>query len=153
MPGLRKIRPQPQRFLEFRNGCGGLVRIQQDAAEIEPAIGIVRLEAHGFFAVRNRSGTRYPAGLAVSPDGARLYVAENLADSLAVVDLASGRVVDRLPTERYPYGVAVAPNGTVWLPVNQCGGHQGGAVSTDNDTTWHEFIVTGSVAPRGSHHL
>ena len=42
--------------------------------------------------------------------------------------------------------VHVAPNGTVWLPVNQCGGHQGGAVSTDNDTTWHEFIVTGSVS-------
>ena len=58
-----------------------------------------------------RSGTRYPAGLALSPDGARLYVAENLADSLAVVDLATGWVVSRHATERYPYGVAVAPNG------------------------------------------
>src|SRR5690349_4685625 len=29
------------------------------------------------------AGTRYPAGLTVSPDGARLYVAENVADSLA----------------------------------------------------------------------
>src|SRR5437870_1593049 len=40
--------------------------------------------------------------------------------------------------------VHVAPNGTVWLPVNQCGGKQGGAVSTDGGTTWGEFIVTGS---------
>ncbi len=40
--------------------------------------------------------------------------------------------------------VHVAPNGTVWLPVNQCGGKQGGAVSTDGGTTWSEFIVTGS---------
>ena len=35
-------------------------------------------------------GTRYPAQLAFSPDGERLYVAENLADSLAVIDMASG---------------------------------------------------------------
>ena len=61
-----------------------------------------------------KDGTRYPAGIAISPDGRTLYAAENLGDSLAVVDLASGRVVQRLPTERYPYGVAVAPDGTVY---------------------------------------
>ncbi|HVT39918.1 MAG TPA: bifunctional YncE family protein/alkaline phosphatase family protein [Gemmatimonadaceae bacterium] len=60
-------------------------------------------------------GTRYPAGLAPSPDGRFLYVAENLADSLAVIDLASGRVVQRLATERWPYGVAVAPDGAVYV--------------------------------------
>jgi len=42
--------------------------------------------------------------------------------------------------------VHVAPDGTVWLPVNQCGGAQGGAVSTDGGTTWQEFIVTGSIS-------
>jgi len=62
-----------------------------------------------------KSGTRYPAGIGVSPDGRRLYVAENLADSLAVVDVATGRVLRRYPTERYPYGVAVAPDGTVFV--------------------------------------
>src|SRR5216117_1784526 len=40
--------------------------------------------------------------------------------------------------------VHVAPNGTVWLPVNHCGGEQGGALSTDGGTTWNEFLVTGS---------
>lgn len=64
---------------------------------------------------RNRDGTRYPAGLALSPDGASLYVAENLADSLAVVDLATGRVMQRLATGRYPYGVAVTPTGAVYV--------------------------------------
>jgi YVTN family beta-propeller protein len=68
-----------------------------------------------------RSGTRYPAGLAVSPDGTRLYVAENLADSLAVIDLGTGAVLARHATERYPYGVAVAPNGDVY--VSAWGGH------------------------------
>ena len=63
---------------------------------------------------RGKSGTRYPAGIAISPDGRTLYAAENLGDSLAVVDLAERRVVQRLGTERYPYGVAVAPDGTVY---------------------------------------
>jgi hypothetical protein len=42
--------------------------------------------------------------------------------------------------------VHVAPDGTVWLPVNQCAGKQGGAVSTNGGTTWTEFIVTGSAS-------
>ncbi|HEY8832879.1 MAG TPA: SMP-30/gluconolactonase/LRE family protein, partial [Gemmatimonadaceae bacterium] len=60
-------------------------------------------------------GSRYPAGIAISPDGRTLYVAENLGDSLAVIDLAQRRVVQRLGTELYPYGVAVAPDGTVYV--------------------------------------
>ena len=63
---------------------------------------------------KEKDGTRYPAGIAISPDGRTLYAAENLGDSLAVVDLAERRVVQRLSTERYPYGVAVAPDGTVY---------------------------------------
>ena len=63
----------------------------------------------------NRSGTSYPAGIGVSGDGKRLYVAENLFDSLAVIDVASKRVVQRFATERYPYGVAVAPDGRVFV--------------------------------------
>jgi YVTN family beta-propeller protein len=60
-------------------------------------------------------GTRYPAGIAVSPGGRWLYVAENLADSLAVVDLATGRVTQRLATERYPYGVVATGDGRVYV--------------------------------------
>ncbi len=60
-------------------------------------------------------GTRYPAGLAVSPDGRHLYVAENLADSLAVVDLARGRVVQSLATGPYPYGVVVDAGGRAYV--------------------------------------
>ena len=64
---------------------------------------------------RARSGTSYPADIVPSRDGHFLYAAENLADSLAVIDLASGQVVERLATGRYPYGVAVAPNGNVYV--------------------------------------
>jgi YVTN family beta-propeller protein len=61
------------------------------------------------------SGTRYPAGIAISNDGRTLYAAENLADSLAVIDLASRRVVQRLATEKYPYGVTVGRDGRVYV--------------------------------------
>ncbi len=64
---------------------------------------------------RDSSGTRYPAGIGLSPDGKRLYVAENLADSLAVVDLTTGKVMQRFATERYPYGVVVAKDGSVYV--------------------------------------
>jgi PKD repeat protein len=40
--------------------------------------------------------------------------------------------------------VHVAPDGTAWLPVKDCAGKQGGALSTDGGTTWNEFIATGS---------
>ena len=46
-----------------------------------------------------RDGTRFPAGIAFSPDGKRMFVAENLADTLAVVDVESKSVIQRLPTE------------------------------------------------------
>src|ERR1051325_2417568 len=61
------------------------------------------------------SGTRYPAGSAISKDGRTLYAAENLADSVAVIDLTSRRVVQRLATERYPYGVVVGHDGLVYV--------------------------------------
>jgi YVTN family beta-propeller protein len=64
---------------------------------------------------KTKSGTRYPGGIGISPDGKTLYVAENLADSLAVVDVATRQVKRRFATEPYPYGVVVAPDGTVYV--------------------------------------
>ncbi|HEY6829797.1 MAG TPA: bifunctional YncE family protein/alkaline phosphatase family protein [Gemmatimonadaceae bacterium] len=64
---------------------------------------------------RRATGTRYPAGLAVSPDGRMLYVAENIADSLAVIDVQSGAVVQRFGVERYPYDVVADAAGTVYV--------------------------------------
>ena len=66
--------------------------------------------------VKPRShGIRYPGGIALSSDDKTLYVAENLGDSIAVVDIATGKVTQRLATERYPYGVTVGTDGTVFV--------------------------------------
>jgi YVTN family beta-propeller protein len=49
-----------------------------------------------------------PAGLAVSPDGKRLYVALNLSNRLAELDAASGRVLRFWNVGIAPFGVALA---------------------------------------------
>ena len=62
----------------------------------------------------DKTGSRYPAGLALSARGNLLYVAENVGDGLAVVDAASGQIVQRVRTDHYPYGVEVATDGKVY---------------------------------------
>jgi len=83
---------------------------QQDTAVLADSIVLSR-----------KKGQRYPAGLGVSPDGKTLYVAENLDDSLAVIDVASHHVRRRLATGKYPYAVVVGRDGRVF--VSAWGGH------------------------------
>ena len=62
----------------------------------------------------DKTGSRYPAGMAISARGNLLYIAENVSDDVAVVDPASGKVLQRLPTDHYPYAIDVAANGVVY---------------------------------------
>ena len=61
------------------------------------------------------TGARYPAGIAISRKGNLLYVVENVADTLAVVDPVKKEVVERFPTDHYPYAVATASDGQVYV--------------------------------------
>src|SRR5271163_927496 len=61
------------------------------------------------------TGTSYPAGLAFSPNGRFVYVAENVGDRLAVVNAATGQITQRFSTDHYPYGVALTPNGQLFV--------------------------------------
>ncbi len=63
---------------------------------------------------QDKTGSRYPAGIAVSKNGRYLYVAENVGDALAVVDLQSDNI-ERLATDHYPYAVDVAADGNVYV--------------------------------------
>jgi len=51
----------------------------------------------------------FPAGMAMSPDGSRLYVAENLINLLAVIDTQTQTVIASIPVGQQPWGVAVHP--------------------------------------------
>jgi DNA-binding beta-propeller fold protein YncE len=61
------------------------------------------------------TGTSYPAGLAFSPNGQFLYVAEDVGDRLAVVNAATGEITQRFSTDHYPYGVALTADGQVFV--------------------------------------
>jgi YVTN family beta-propeller protein len=58
-----------------------------------------------------------PVGLAVSPDGSRLYVANSGATTsgVGVIDLSTLKTLPSLPTRYSPYEVAVGLNGWLYL--------------------------------------
>jgi YVTN family beta-propeller protein len=53
----------------------------------------------------------FPAGIAVTPDGKRLYVAENLTHKVAVVDLATRQVGAKIAVGEYPYDCEASSDG------------------------------------------
>ena len=66
--------------------------------------------------------TSWPQKLAVSPDGARLVVPLNLANSAAIVDLSSKDAVRYVETGSYPYGAAITPDSSTGLVTNEATG-------------------------------
>jgi YVTN family beta-propeller protein len=61
-----------------------------------------------------------PQGLAVTPDGRKLYVANTSSDTVSVVDLSTGEVRSiSMEAGAAPVDVAVAPNGTRAYVANQ----------------------------------
>jgi len=81
----------------------------------------------------DKTGSRYPAGIAASRNGKLLYVAENVGDSLAVVNLETSEVMQRIPTDHYPYAVELASNGKVY--VSAWGGNTISVLRTRSDGT------------------
>lgn len=64
----------------------------------------------------------WPQKLAVSPDGTRLLVSLNLANSAAVINLADADQVAYVETGSYPFGAAITPDGELGLVTNEAAG-------------------------------
>jgi S-layer protein (TIGR01567 family) len=55
---------------------------------------------------------RNPLGVAVSPDGSKVYAANSKDNTVSVIDTATNTVIATIPVGTYPEGVAVSPDGT-----------------------------------------
>jgi DNA-binding beta-propeller fold protein YncE len=72
--------------------------------------------AAGFLSTGRAAGEgTSPSALTLTPDGARLVVAESGADELSVFRTADGALIGRIPTAAYPTDVRVTPDGKTLL--------------------------------------
>jgi YVTN family beta-propeller protein len=55
---------------------------------------------------------RMPRGVAVSPDGSKLYVANERSDTVSAIATATNAVTATIPVGRQPFGAAVSPDGS-----------------------------------------
>ncbi len=64
-----------------------------------------------------------PRGLAISPDGSRLYVGNKRSATVSVVDTATLQTLDpiRLPAGSEPFGLAIMPDGAKLYVANEAG--------------------------------
>ena len=78
-----------------------------------------KLEAARTFAIPNEAPLplhrNFIGDVAVSPDGRLLYVAALFHDAIHVVNLQSGRVIEKWPTGRRPYRILFHPDGKSYL--------------------------------------
>jgi YVTN family beta-propeller protein len=66
-------------------------------------------------------GSELPSGMALSPDGSRLYVALNGANGLGVINTATNTLIQTIPVGNAPRQVVLADNGTVAYVSNEGG--------------------------------
>ncbi len=91
---------------------GGGSRATIYELSLNPATGALT-PAREFSAVADlkNKGVAFIGDVAVSPDAHLLYAADLYNDSLAVINLQSGRLIDHWKTGRRPYRILVAPGG------------------------------------------
>ena len=66
-----------------------------------------------------------PLGVALTPDGRQAVVARSLANDVAIVNLATGKITAEVPAGVCPYGVTISKDGR-WAFVSNYGGHRAG---------------------------
>ena len=53
----------------------------------------------------------YPWGLAITPDGSRVYVTDTVSNAAVAIDTASNKVIAEVAVGNNPIGVAISPDG------------------------------------------
>lgn len=87
-----------------------------------------------------------PEGMAVTPDGTKLYVANNLDNTVSVIDTASNTVLSTTTVGLAPMGLAVSPDGSRVYVANS-GGNSASVINVSSDVV--ESTVTVGTSPSG----
>ena len=88
-----------------------------------------------------------PVGVALSPDGAYLYVALTNANAVAIIKTSDNTVVKRINTGNAPWAVAVGSNGA-YLYVTNSGSESVTIIDTNKQVVYDTLSVMGQ-EPRG----
>jgi YVTN family beta-propeller protein len=75
------------------------------------SVGGGQLTRTGDIQIGTLAQNPFPMGVSVSPDGKLLAVANNLANTLDLVDLTSRRITATIPVGGYPYGALFSRDG------------------------------------------
>ena len=81
-----------------------------------------------------------PQGIAVTPDGSKVYVTNYGGDNVSVISTATKTVIGTVDVGSYPYDVAITPDGTTAYVTN----HRSASVSIIDTAT---DTVTGTITP------
>ncbi|MBA2391884.1 MAG: bifunctional YncE family protein/alkaline phosphatase family protein [Ktedonobacteraceae bacterium] len=74
------------------------------------------LTANGDIIIGTTKANPFPTGLSISPDGKTLYVANNLANTVAIVNIATKTVTSTVEVGTYPYTTLMSKDGkTVYV--------------------------------------
>lgn len=104
---------------------GGSPREAAGAAGSAPTLPVVLALAGGAAPepdLRLAKIDRSPVDLVLTPDGERLITANQTSNTLSVVDLASGTVLQEVPCGMRPAGLALSPDGRTLLATAQYAG-------------------------------
>ncbi|MEU6554902.1 bifunctional YncE family protein/alkaline phosphatase family protein [Streptomyces sp. NPDC046915] len=99
------------------SACGGKLYVANgDADSVSEVDLATRSVVRGFSVLTSKKGLvgSNPTGLALDPVGRRLFVADSGDNSVAVLGLAGGGVLGRIPTGSYPSAV-VWRDGHLWV--------------------------------------
>ena len=116
-----------------------IVKVSADGKRALGEVGLTPFQGKAFEDVKGRPlrGVM-PSGLALR-DG-KLYVAESGIDAVAVVDVATMRVVEHVPAGWNPSAVAVSPDGKTLYIVNAKGKGSGANAGTAHDLKTPTYV-------------
>lgn len=100
------VDPRPRATIFTRDGTHAWV-----SAELGGSVTLIDTKRHRTLKRVRFGPTDKPVGMALSPDGKKLYVATGRGNGVAVVDTVAMKMIAKIPTGDRVWGLALTPDG------------------------------------------